>query len=147
MQYYIAWAALFIVLCIVEANTANLVTIWFAAGALITLIATALGVPPAWHLPIFIVSSILLLIATRPLVKKKIMAEKEKTNAARVIGKTAIVKESITPDKFSGIVVVGGQVWSAVSADGSVIEAGDEVVIEAIEGVKLVVAAKNKTTI
>ena len=68
MQTYIVWAALFVVLCIVEANTANLMTIWFACGALITLISVALGVPPAWQIPIFIVSSLILLALTRPLV-------------------------------------------------------------------------------
>ena len=144
MQYYIVWAALFVVLCIVEANTANLITIWFAAGALITLIATAIGVPPAWHFLIFVVSSLILLASTRPLLKKKLAVKGEKTNADRVIGKTGIVRESITPDKFSGVVTVGGQMWSAVSADGSTISEGEEVVIEAIEGVKLVVAEKNK---
>lgn len=144
MQTYIVWAALFVVLCVVEANTANLMTIWFACGALITLISVALGVPPAWQIPIFIVSSLILLALTRPLVKKKLAVKGEKTNADRVVGKTAIVRESITPDKFSGTVTVGGQVWSAVSSDGSVIGEGEEVVVEAIEGVKLVVASKNK---
>ena len=147
MQTYIAWAALFVVLCIVEANTANLMTIWFACGALITLISVALGVPPAWQIPIFIVSSLILLALTRPLVKKKLAVKGEKTNADRVVGKTAIVRESITPDKFSGTVTVGGQVWSAVSFDGSTIDEGEEVIVEAIEGVKLVVASKNKVEV
>jgi len=147
MQTYIVWAALFVVLCIVEANTANLMTIWFACGALITLISVALGVPPAWQIPIFIVSSLILLALTRPLVKKKLAVKGEKTNADRVVGKTAIVRESITPDKFSGTVTVGGQVWSAVSFDGSTIDEGEEVIVEAIEGVKLVVASKNKVEV
>lgn len=147
MPYYIVWAVLFVLLCIIEANTLNLITIWFAAGALITLIGVALGLPPGWQIPVFIVSSVLLLALTRPLVKKKSIIKGEKTNADRVIGKTAIVCESITPDKFSGTVTVGGQVWSAVSSDGSIIEEGEEVVIEAIEGVKLIVAAKNKVNV
>ncbi len=147
MQYYIIWAVVFVVLCVIEANTANLMTIWFAAGALITLVATALGVPPAWQFWIFVISSLILLVATRPLVKKKLAVKGEKTNADRVIGKTAIVRESITADKFSGTVTVAGQVWSAVSSDGSTIEEGEEVVVEAIDGVKLVVANKNKVNI
>ncbi|MBQ6999379.1 MAG: NfeD family protein [Clostridia bacterium] len=147
MQTYIVWATLFVVLCIVEANTANLMTIWFAAGALITLIAVALGVPPVWQVPIFIVSSLILLALTRPLVKKKLSVKGEKTNADRVVGKTAIVRESITHDKFSGTVTVAGQVWSAVTSDGSTIDEGEEVVVEAIEGVKLVVASKNKVEV
>lgn len=142
MQYYFVWAALFVVLCIVEANTANLITIWFALGALLTLIASAIGVPPAWHFPLFVVSSLILLAITRPLIKNKLVIKGEKTNADRVIGKTALVRENITPDKFSGVVTVGGQTWSAVSSDGEAIEEGEEVVVEAIEGVKLIVVKK-----
>ncbi len=147
MESYIIWSALFIVMCIVEANTANLTTIWFAAGALVTLIAIALGIPPAWQIPVFIVSSGVFLLLTRPIVKKKLMKEKEKTNLDMVIGKTAIVRESITPDKFSGMVTVGGKMWSAISADGSIIEEGQDVVVEAIDGVKLVVSKKIKAEV
>ncbi len=147
MQYYFIWAALFVVLCIVEASTSNLITIWFAAGALITLICTALGVPPAWHLGIFVISSLILLGLTRPLVKKKLSVKGEKLNADRVVGKTAIVRDRITPDKFAGEVSVGGQIWSAVSNDGSTIEEGREVTVEAIDGVKLIVANKIKTEV
>lgn len=147
MESYIAWAALLIVLCIVEANTANLVTIWFAAGALVTLIAIACGLPPAWQIPVFIISSVVFLALTRPLIKKKFSPNTEKTNFDRVIGKTAIVKEDITPDKFSGTVSVDGKIWSAISIDGSVIEAGEKVSVEAIDGVKLIVAKKVEAAI
>lgn len=147
MQYYIVWALIFVVLCIVEANTANLITIWFAAGALVTLIATAIGVPPVWHFPVFVVTSLVLLAVTRPLVKTRFAIKGEKVNADRVIGKTAVVHERISSDKFAGAVLVNGQMWSAVSSDGTTIEEGHEVVIEAIEGVKLIVAEKNKENV
>ena len=142
MASYIVWTSLFVVLCIVEANTASLTCIWFALGALVTLIGSYLGIPYAWQIPVFVISSVMFLILTRPLVKKKLTPNKEKTNTDRLIGKTAIVTDSITPDKFAGTVTVGGQVWSAVSSDGKPIESGKEVNIEAIDGVKLVVSEK-----
>lgn len=147
METYIVWAALFIVLCIVEVNTANLVTIWFALGALVTLIAVSFGLPPAWQIPLFIISSVLFLALTRPLIKKKLTPGKEKTNADRLIGKTATVNEDITPDKFAGTVTIGGQVWSAVASDGEIIESGEQVTVEAIDGVKLVVSRKTTVNI
>lgn len=147
MEAYIVWSALFIVMCIVEANTANLTTIWFAAGALVTLIAIAIGIPPAWQIPVFVISSAVFVLLTRPIVKKKLMKDKEKTNLDMVVGKAAIVRESITPDKFSGMVTVGGKMWSAVSADGGIIEEGEEVSVEAIDGVKLVVSKKIKAEV
>lgn len=142
MASYIVWTSIFVVLCVVEANTASLTCIWFALGALVTLIGSYLGIPYAWQAPVFVISSVMFLILTRPLVKKKLTPNKEKTNTDRLIGKTAIVTDSITPDKFAGTVTVGGQVWSAVSSDGKAIAAGKEVNIEAIDGVKLVVSEK-----
>ena len=144
---YIVWIVIFAVLCIIEANTTNLVTIWFAIGSLITLIPAALGATLYTQIVVFVLSSTVLLALTRPLVKKKLSANIEKTNADRVIGKTAIVNESITADKFAGTVTVQGKIWSAVSSDGSPIEEGEEVTVEAIEGVKLVVKSKNKVNV
>ncbi|MBR2477014.1 MAG: NfeD family protein [Clostridia bacterium] len=144
---YMFWTVIFAVLCIIEANTSNLVTIWFAIGSLITLIPAALGATLYTQIVVFVLSSTVLLALTRPLVKKKLSANIEKTNADRVIGKTAIVKESITADKFAGTVTVQGKIWSAVSSDGSPIEEGEEVTVESIEGVKLVVKSKNKVNI
>jgi len=147
MPHYIFWTAVLVILCLIEANTANLITIWFAAGALVTLIVSSFGVSVLSQVSVFIISSVLFLLLTRPLVKKKLSVNTQKTNSDMVIGKTAIVRESITPEKFSGLVTVGGKMWSAVSADGSVIDEGEEVTVEAIEGVKLVVAKKIKAEI
>ena len=144
---YIVWIVIFAVLCIIEASTTNLVTIWFAIGSLITLIPAALGATLYTQIVLFVLSSTVLLALTRPLVKKKLSANIEKTNADRVIGKTAIVNESITAGKFAGTVTVQGKIWSAVSSDGSSIEEGEEVTVEAIEGVKLVVKSKNKVNV
>lgn len=141
---YMLWTFIFVILCVIEANTSNLVTIWFALGSLVTMIAVALGASVYLQLVVFVISSVVILALTRPFVKKKLAVNIEKTNADRVIGKTAIVGESITADKFAGTVTVQGRVWSAVSSDGSPIESGKEVVVEAIEGVKLVVSVKNK---
>ena len=63
----------------------------------------------------------------------------EPTNADMVIGKIGVVTEKIDNLASSGLVKVGGNVWTARSVDDSVIEENDRVVIKEISGVKLLV--------
>ena len=66
----IMWAVAFVLLLIVEGATAQLVTIWFAAGALVALIAAALKAPLWLQIALFVVVSAITLVATRPIVRK-----------------------------------------------------------------------------
>ena len=61
---------------------------------------------------------------------------KTQTNADRYIGKAGVVTEQIDNEAARGLVKVLGSVWTARSADGSVIPAGANVEICAIDGVK-----------
>ena len=79
------------------------------------------------------------LAATRPLVKKLSAGRAVPTNADRVLGRTARVTETIDNDSASGAVYVDGKTWTARSADGAVIPAGEPVEITSMEGVKLIV--------
>ena len=88
-------AVALVLLLIVEGATAQLVTIWFAAGALAALIAAALNAPLWLQITLFVVISAVTLIATRPIVRKITKRKAENLNADRIIGKQAIVTESI----------------------------------------------------
>ena len=133
------WAAAIVVFVIVELATVGLASIWFALGALCALISTLLGAPVWLQIVWFIVISIAALVLTRPLVKKYINAKTHATNADRVIGCRAVVKERIDALTGTGAVLADGKMWSARSADGSVIEADSIVTVKEIQGVKLVV--------
>ncbi len=135
---YIIWIIIMSILLIVEASTANFVTIWFAIGALGATIASVCGLNLYWQIFVFTAVSALTLIFTKSFVKKKLKVETTKTNLDAVIGKTAIVSESITSDKFAGAVKVDGKEWSAICYDGDVGE-GERVTVKEIKGVKLVV--------
>ena len=141
MEYtmLIFWIALLIVLVIIEAVTAQLVTIWFAAGAAAANIAELLNSHPWLQWLIFIIVSVVTLIATRPLVRKATKQKIQPTNADRCIGQTAVVTEEIDNIAGKGQVHVNGITWTARSADGSVIEKDRKVTVEKIEGVKLIV--------
>ena len=74
----------------------------------------------------------------RPIALKLLHAKREKTNADSLIGKKAVVLQTIT-EWEKGQVKINGVVWTASSVDGAVIPAGDECIIEKIEGVTLIV--------
>ncbi len=144
MEIYLTafWIVLAVVLVIIEAMTPQMITIWFAVGAFSALISSLFKIHWAFQATIFVTVSVIALILTRPLVKKYINQNKIPTNSDRVIGKTGIVKETIDNTNAVGIVSVDGNLWTARSADGSVIEAGTKVTAERIEGVKLIVSVK-----
>lgn len=133
------WLAAMVVFVIIELSTFNFITIWFAGGALFSLISSLLGLKLIWQMWIFIITSLILLILTKPLINKKLKKEKTPTNADRIINKTGIVTEDIREDKFAGKVKCDGQIWSAVSENGEFIEKESKVKILRIEGVKLIV--------
>ena len=89
---------------------------------------------------VFIVSSTLLLFATKPLVAKITKNDKEvKTNVYSVINKKGKVIVDIDPDDSTGQVKIAGDVWSAKSANNKRIPKGTNVIVEKIEGVKVIV--------
>ena len=133
------WAALTVVLIIVEAVTVQLVTIWFAIGSLAALIANLAGANAVWQGIIFVVVSLAVLVLTRPYVKKAIEKKTVPTNSDRCIGKEAIVSEKIDNRAGQGQVKIGGITWTARSEDDSIIEPDEVVIVKKIEGVKVIV--------
>ncbi len=135
----VCWIVLLIIFAVAEAATVQLVSVWFAVGALAGLIANLCDANITLQIVIFISVSIICFIATRPLVKKFTANRIENTNADRCIGSTAVVIEEIDNVEASGQVKVNGNIWTARSSDGSVIPVNARVTVEKIEGVKLIV--------
>lgn len=136
---YLCYFAAFVLLLLVELASYNLLTIWLAISALVTgVYAYFFPGQIVVQLLIFLILSIVLIVLTQPLVKKMKIAT-ERTNADRLIGCDAVVLETIDPIQGTGQVKVMGQVWSAKSQAGTVIEKEQTVRVYAIEGVKLVV--------
>lgn len=138
---WIFWLILVIVLTIIEVATVNLLTIWFVISGIVALILSFFIEDVAIVSTIFAVLGIFLLITTRPILKKYLPTQRERTNIDRVIGMKGIVTEEIKKNVI-GEVKVDGKKWSAIS--NKKIEVGEEVIIDAIEGVKLVVRKGDK---
>ena len=135
----IFWAAAIVVFVVVELATVGLASIWFALGSLCALIAALLGAPVWLQIVWFVIISVATLVSTRPLVRKYINSKTQATNADRVIGRTAVVKERIDDLAATGAVLADGKMWSARTVDGSAVEAGALVTVRAIQGVRLIV--------
>ena len=142
----IVWTAAIILFGVVEAVTAGLVSIWFVAGALVALVAAFVGAHLWVQIVLFLLVSAAALALTRPLLRKITATKAEATNADRVLGEVAKVTETIDNENSSGAVYVDGKTWTARSADGTVIPAGERVSIESMEGVKLLVKSVEKKT-
>ncbi len=135
----IIWAAAIIAFGVLEAVTAQLVSIWFVIGAIGAFVAALFDASITVQVIIFIAVTIVALIVTRPLVKKFVHPKKQATNADRVLNQKGIVVEEINNIKATGQVKVDGKVWSARSTDNSIIDVNEEIIIKEISGVKLIV--------
>ena len=66
----IGWFIAFVILLLIELVTVNLVTIWFAIGAVAAIITTIFTDSIMIQSIVFIVVSVLSLFITKPLIKK-----------------------------------------------------------------------------
>jgi membrane protein implicated in regulation of membrane protease activity len=138
-SYTIFWLLFAVVLGVIEAATPTLTTIWLAIGALVVAVISALEVSFITQIFVFAVCSAVLVLLTRPLVKKFVARKIVATNADRIISLTGIVIEDISAINHTGLIKVMGQTWSAKSLDGEDIPQNTEVVVNHLEGVRAVV--------
>lgn len=128
------WVAITILCIVIETFTLSLTTIWFAISAFVMVFLAFTPLPFAAQLSIFVVLSLVLLIFTRPLLKKKLNQKKIATNYERTIGQIAVVTRKITAIE-KGTVKLNGMEWTATVKDDIVLEEGTKCIVEEITGV------------
>ena len=125
---------------IIEMATIGFLVFWLGIGALLAMVTSFFTDNIIAQFVVFLVTSTLLIIFTRPLVNKFIKIPKEiKTNAYSIIGKRGIVISKINNVEGNGQIKIDGEVWSAKSLDEEEIEKNTEIEIVEIDGVKAVV--------
>ena len=140
MDYWVFWLCIVIFLSFVEVATINLTTIWFVVSAIVSLFVSLYCNNFTVQFTLFGVIGLLLLIFTKPLIKKYIInGKKVSTNLDRVIGMKGVVTSDIDENTI-GEVKIDGKRWSAIS--NMRISKGEIVIAKKIEGVKLVVEKK-----
>lgn len=133
------WLVLMIVFLLVEAATVVTLSLWFAGGALVALIATLLGAPIWLQILLFLLVSAALLACLRPVVRKHFTPKLAKTNIDSIIGSQGYVTEAIDNISATGSVKLGAMEWTARSTTGKLIPKGTLVTVDKIEGVKVFV--------
>lgn len=133
---WIFWLIIAGLCFVIESFTVGFFVFWFGIGALITLICSLIIDSFLIQAIIFIISSSLLLIFTKPLVKKFVkMPEMKHTNVYSLIDKEGIALEDINNFDSTGKVKVNGEIWSAVCDTN--IEKNSKIKVISINGVKL----------
>jgi membrane protein implicated in regulation of membrane protease activity len=142
---WILWIVLGVILIIAEVFTPGFVLLWFGIGALAAALAGAVGLNslPLQFL-IFAVVSVSLTAASRTLFvnyfSRKKVDESLKTGMRALPGKVGIVVSSSRGPMHEGAVKVFGSTWTAFPAEGEeLLEAGDRVSVERVEGARIYV--------
>ncbi len=135
------WLILMVLFISMEASTVTMVSLWFAAGALVSMILSLFGVQLWIQVTVFFVVSGVLLALLRPMAKKYFTPKLTRTNVESVVGTVGIVKEDIDNLDSKGRVKLGALDWSARSTNGDPIPAGTQVKADKVEGAKVFVSA------
>lgn len=139
----ILWAIVFGASVLLEMFSMQLISIWFAAGAFAAFIVSFFQ-PFGVQIAVFIAVTGIMLIATRPLVKK-LHKPAVPTNHELDLGENAVVIEDINPAEGTGRVRLKGVDWSAVSADGRNFKTGETVTVLKVSGACLTVGIKTES--
>lgn len=135
-----AWFVGSIALAAAESLTGDFFLLMLAGGALAAAGFSALTDFPVWVDGIvFAVTSVVLLLAVRPLLLRKFRAQLElPMNVDALPGKSALVLEDVTP--VAGLIKLDGEVWTARPIDvDEVYPAGAQVTVFKIDGATAVV--------
>jgi len=139
----IFWIALMVIFIVIELNTINLYTVWFALGACAAaILSVQMTEGYLAQTATFVIVSGAAVMLTRPFARK-VTGKSVPTNADRVVGEEAVVTERIEESAL-GQVKVLGHIWTAKAKNAeAVYNVGDVVIVEEIQGVKLIVKSNS----
>lgn len=134
---------------IAEIITLGFLVFWLGVGALLAMVVSFFIDNLIIQATVFVVSSAILILATKPFVDKFINNKKSvKTNVYSLIDQEGLVTQDINLIEATGQVNVNGEVWSATCKGNSTIPQGTTVKVLKVNGVKLLVEPiKEKSTV
>jgi membrane protein implicated in regulation of membrane protease activity len=136
MDPWLIWLIAAVVFGVGEIATLGFFLAPFAGGALVAALLTGLGAGTAVGWVAFLVVSVILLAALRPIARShRTQPPRLRTGTAALVGRSGMVVERIANDEGVGCVRIDGEVWTARSYDDDdIIEAGKKVQIVEIRG-------------
>ena len=138
------WIIIAGVCLIGEILTSGFLIFWLSIGALIAMVVSFFVDSIIVQTAVFVISSAILIFATKPFVKKFAKTKDVKTNAFSIIGQNGIVTKDIDSINSKGQVKIDGETWSAVGKNDMDIPKGTEIEVVEIKGVKAIVKPVNK---
>ena len=141
MAIWTIWLIFAGVCFVLEMATEGFLICWLGIGGLCAM-GISFVFPEAIGLQIIVMAivSIILIISTRKLLKGIYKKEETPMNVYTILGKKAIVTQSIDNLKGQGRIKIDGDTWSARNENESeIISEGDSVEIIRIDGVKAIV--------
>lgn len=131
------WFVIAILFFLGEVLTAGFVLAAFGVGALAATLTALLGASLPVQLVVFIVTSGVGVLLSRRFADRITGPQAQGVGIDRVLGKQAVVLETIDPIKATGLVRVAREEWRADAADNVPIAAGVVVEVLAVEGTRL----------
>ena len=144
MMESIIWLVLMVIFLIAEALTVSMISLWFAAGAVVALLLSLLHLQIWLQVLLFFLVSGALLACLRPLVRRHVTPKLTPTNVDAIVGTRCMVTAEIDNVCAAGQVKLNGIEWSARSVTGQIIPEGTLVRVERVEGVKVFVIPVEK---
>jgi membrane-bound serine protease (ClpP class) len=122
----------------------------FTAGGVVSLVAGSLmlfkGASPEFQINPWLIAIVCIVITAGLtfIIQRTISVHRKQAYTGReeLIGKTAVVKVALNPE---GTVFYKGERWTAISQSGE-LKAGEEVIINRVDGLVLYVVKKKKVT-
>lgn len=138
-MWYI-WLIMAGIFLIAEIITVGFLIFWLSIGSLLAMITSFFTDNLVIQTSVFVISSTILIFATKPFVKKFATNKNPiKTNVYSIIGKNGIVTQDINPIEAVGQIKISGEVWSAISQDNQIIPKDTKIRVLEIKGVKAIV--------
>jgi membrane protein implicated in regulation of membrane protease activity len=136
MDPWLIWLIAAVIFAVGEIATLGFFLAPFAGGAAVAAVISAVGAGEFASWAAFIVVSVALLTALRPLARShRRMPAQLRTGTAALIGRSAMVTERIANDEDTGCVKLEGESWTARAYDADeVIEPGKRVQVIEIRG-------------
>jgi membrane protein implicated in regulation of membrane protease activity len=142
MDGWLLWLIAAVILAIGELHTTGFFLAPFAAGAIVATLLAAAGAGAVIEWAVFLVVSLILLAALRPLARAhRRMPAQLRTGPAALVGRSATVVERIANQEGVGCVRLDGEIWTARAYDDDeVIEEGKRVQVIEIRGATALVS-------
>lgn len=134
------WLIVGILLVVAEVLSGDFVLVMLGAAALAAAGVTALGAGDLVSVLVFAASSVGLIVGARPMLKKRLQLGSDiKMHHEALLGSEAVAVSRV--DRHGGQVKIGGEVWSARTLNGTVVEEGEAVTVVEISGATAVVVS------